>query len=172
MAKIPLEKYGEKFSKYVSRVKSAYLKPFRDEIRAARNESEQELLRSPLGRKIWGGTSNLSSPGPGKPRFLVGSPKLRFSKSETHFVGGFKILGMAALMIKGGRTESHIIKPVRAQFLRFDVRGDSVVTKIVNHPGGGVREVNVIQKILEKRVARFKPAAIQQLDKAARESFR
>lgn len=171
---IPLEKYGETFLQYTRRIKSAYLKPFRTEIKAARAEAEAEILKSSLGKRLWGGTSNLTNPGAGTPRFLIGAPRLRFSKSETLFVGGFKILGMAALMVKGGRTESHLIKPKRGRFMRFSERagGDDVFAQVVRHPGGAVKRVDVIQRILEKRAARFAPEAARALDEAARESFK
>lgn len=171
-AKIPIQRYGETLSKYARRLRSAYLKPYRDLIRLMRNETEHEILKTQLGKHLWGGSSNIENPGPGKPRFLMGKPRLRFSNTQTVFLGGFKVNGMAALILKGGRTERHLIRPVRAERLRFEVGGADVFAKAVGHPGGPVERVPVLERIVDRRAAQFPGLASRAMDKAAQESFK
>lgn len=164
---IPLEKYGQTFAKYVRGVQKAYLAPFEGNVREARTESSQAILSSDLGKNLW-----TSSGGERKssPSFLVSNA--RFSVTKSGAEGLFKIEGMAALMVTGGRTSPKKILSRRGKFMRFDSGAEEVFASEVNHPGSRVNRIDVVQPILEKRATRFKDESIRSLDQHAKESFR
>lgn len=163
---IPLTKYGESFAKYVRGVKKSYLAPFEAEVRAARKEMSEELMKSALGNRLWRGGAKPAS----TPKLLLDPVKLRSTSDGME--GGFKILGLAALMIKGGKTAPFRIRPRRGKFLRFDGRSGEVFAQAVQHPGSRVERVNAVEPVLEKRAAAYTPKAARALDEHARESFR
>ena len=122
----------------------------RAEMKSVKGDIEDHYRsRSGLGRALWHATKRPS----GKPPLLVKVG--RTSKKGDTYVTGIVVTGMAALIEKGGRTKAHKIRPLTAKRLAFNVGGNAVFAKLVQHPGSTVTPTPVARPDLQRAKERI-----------------
>lgn len=94
---------------------------------------------------------------------LLGSIRTEMVEDATSIYGRVYSRGVpyAAIHEYGGQTKPHVIRPVRAQMLRFMVGGKVVFAKSVNHPGSKIPERSYLRSSLAELRAKLEADIFQ-----------
>ena len=137
--------------------------PMRLALRLAKKEIRRSLKATPLGAALWKGSKASRS---GKPRLSVG--KSTVARGSSGLEAKFSLKGVAAMIDKGGKIDSHKIRPRGATELAFpgsgSFSGNVVRVREVNHPGAIVRRENIVAPILRRGVRDLERDSAKALD--------
>lgn len=127
---------------------SAVAQIIRPSLERRANDARREAVRAFVSRGIGRGIFGRNDSGAWK---LITLSPTQMSNDGLSLT--LKAGGLAGMQETGGRTRPHIIKPKRAKVLAFAVAGEMAFAKIVNHPGGTVKQYPALRPAAEKIVA-------------------
>lgn len=152
-----------------SQIKRELVEPVRIESGIVSKEVRRDVKATDIGRALWGRRRRGGAAG--RPPLVIKRRRARISATEGGVVGGVDIRGMAALVILGGRTSAHTIKPQRASVLSFGP--DQVVSGGVRHPGSTIRSRGpIVDKALDRAIVRLEKRVVRMFESITRRALR
>ena len=161
------------FRQDLKEIKSALKRELVDPVRLESGHVAADVRRgiksTDIGRALWGRRRKGSASG--RPPLVIKRRRARISATEGGVVGGVDIRGMGALVILGGRTGAHVIKPQAASVLSFGP--DQVITGGVRHPGSNIRSRGpIVDKAMDRAIVRLEKRIVRVLESIARKALR
>lgn len=167
MARMSVTQFRQRFGRVPDEIKRR-LGPGANKVRKQlRKQVIADMRRTTVGSALWG----RSMKQPGVPRLLVRSVGFRFSRTEGGWISGVRLLGMAALIEMGAKTEAHLIRPYTHDRLYFEGSGGLVAPVVVRHPGARLKKDAVLDKNLRKAFPLLQREVARALDESFRRSF-
>lgn len=149
-------------------IKKAFIDPIRIESGIVSKEIRRDVKATDIGRALWG--RRRSGGSAGKPALSIKKRRTRISSTEGGIVGGVNVRGMAAMIILGGRTSAHTIKPNTGRLLSLGT--NQVVTGGVRHPGSTIHSRGaIVDQSLGRAVKRLEKRLARTIDSVARRTL-
>ena len=152
-----------------AQIKRELVDPVRIESGIVSKEIRRDVKATDIGNALWGRRRKGGKSG--RPPLVIKRRRARISASEGGVIGGVDIRGMAALVILGGRTSAHTIRPRTASVLSFGP--DQVVSGGVRHPGSSIRSRGpIVNKAMDRAIGRLEKRVAATFESVARRALR